>query len=207
MSKTKKLTLGDFIENPDNPQKVTDEDFKELVKSIEDQPETLAANRIAFVTDYVSPITGENMTGKRVVIAGNKRLRALKQIHGVGKEINPDWFFDMTPLGLEARKKWLLRSNIQTGEWDVAMLLKQYEKTEISSFIGEGALEEILSSLAEESPAQNIAPNQEIATSSFDDEMILKIKLSSKDYEKCVEALRAFNSDDLGLALKGALNV
>lgn len=78
------MKLSLFIENPDNPQTVTDEAFADLVKSVQESPETLEASRIAYCTDYVSPITGVSYVGQRVVMAGNKRLRALKRIHGDG---------------------------------------------------------------------------------------------------------------------------
>ena len=35
------LKLSLFIENPDNPQTVTDEAFEDLLKSVRDSPETL----------------------------------------------------------------------------------------------------------------------------------------------------------------------
>jgi ParB-like chromosome segregation protein Spo0J len=75
----KTVKLATFIENPDNPQTVTAEDFALLVESLRTMPQTLAASKIAYVTDYTA-VDGADLRGQRVVIAGNKRLRALKQL-------------------------------------------------------------------------------------------------------------------------------
>lgn len=81
------VKLSQFIENPDNPQTVTEEAFADLVQSVKSDPRTLEANKIAYCTDYVSPISGVSYVGQKVVMAGNKRLRALKKIHGEDGEV------------------------------------------------------------------------------------------------------------------------
>lgn len=139
------MKLSDLIENPDNPQTVTDEDFADLVKSIRQDPETLAVNKIAYQTDYASPISGESFAGHRVVIAGNKRLRALVTIHGLDAEMPDEYFFDLTPLDPEKRRRWLVRSNTLAGEWDVDKLLKLYTKDELSDMLSGDELDKILS--------------------------------------------------------------
>ena len=68
------MRLADFVENPDNPQTVTDRAFDRLVAKLERVPAGLTAKRIAYVTDHPA--------GKFVVLSGNKRLRALRRIHG-----------------------------------------------------------------------------------------------------------------------------
>ena len=115
--KPKTVRLDAFTENPDNPQTVTDDAFALLVDSLRNTPETLAVSKIAYVTDYVA-LDGTDLRGQRVVIAGNKRLRALKQIASHGGlasadgeawhvtprgDVPADWFYDLTPLGKEAR--------------------------------------------------------------------------------------------------------
>jgi len=159
-----KVLLSDFVENPDNPQTVTDEDFRLLVKSLMQTPHTLAASKIAFATDYVA-VDGTDYAGKRVVIAGNKRLRALREIaakggiaDGVGWLISPagevpaDWFFDLTPLGGEARDRWLVKSNVMSGEWDAKKLLALFDEDELGDLMGADDLDEILKTLDAGSP-------------------------------------------------------
>lgn len=143
------VKLSQFIENPDNPQTVTEEAFADLVQSVKSDPRTLEANKIAYCTDYVSPISGVSYVGQKVVMAGNKRIRALKKIHGEDGEVPEEYFFDLTPLGVEARRRWLVRSNVQTGEWEADLLMKLYSKDELSSLMSPDALEGILTAVDE----------------------------------------------------------
>ena len=163
------ISLSLFTENPDNPQTVTDEAFAELVKSIRDLPETLEASRIAYVTDYVSPRTGKSYCGQNIVIAGNKRLRALKLIAsegGLQPLVTPDgyvpqdWFFDLTPLGTEARRKWLVKSNVQTGEWDAKIMQELYSEEELGELLGADALDKLLASLPDDPETGNTDPDE-----------------------------------------------
>lgn len=156
------VKLSQFIENPDNPQTVTDEAFDDLVESVRRDPETLAANKIAYCTDYVSPISNTSFVGQRVVMAGNKRLRALKTIHGPEADVNADYFFDLTPLGVEARRRWLVRSNVQTGEWEMETLMKLYSKDELQTMMSPDALGEILETLEAPEPTEGKTDPDEI---------------------------------------------
>lgn len=163
--KPKTVKLATFIENPDNPQTVTDDAFALLVDSLRNTPETLAVSKIAYVTDYVA-LDGTDLRGQRVVIAGNKRLRALKQIASHGGlasadgeawhvtprgDVPADWFYDLTPLGKEAREAWLVKSNIQSGEWDAEKLLALYPQEDLAALMGDDAIAELLRSVSEAS--------------------------------------------------------
>ena len=155
--KQKTVRLDAFTENPDNPQTVTDDAFALLVDSLRNTPETLAVSKIAYVTDYVA-LDGTDMRGQRVVIAGNKRLRALKQIASQGGlasddgetwhvtprgDVPADWFYDLTPLGRAAREAWLVKSNIQSGEWDAEKLLALYPQEDLAALMGDDAVAEL----------------------------------------------------------------
>ena len=158
----KTVKLATFIENPDNPQTVTAEDFALLVESLRTMPQTLAASKIAYVTDYTA-VDGADLRGQRVVIAGNKRLRALKQLaadHATSADgaikfdgpLPAEWFYDLTPLGANARRAWLVKSNVQSGEWDAEKLLALYDRDELGDLMGDKALEEILKAAETDEP-------------------------------------------------------
>jgi len=158
----KTVKLATFIENPDNPQTVTAEDFALLVESLRTMPQTLAASKIAYVTDYTA-VDGADLRGQRVVIAGNKRLRALKQLaadHATSADgaikfdgpLPAEWFYDLTPLGPDARRAWLVKSNVQSGEWDAEKLLALYDRDELGDLMGDKALEEILKAAKTDEP-------------------------------------------------------
>lgn len=209
-----KIDLSKFVENPDNPQTVTDEAFDRLVEKIKANPNGLRAHRIAFVTDHPA--------GERVVISGNKRLRALKKIHGENGRVYADWFQNVTWMTLAQRKAFIVAANVNEGEWDVAKLLEQFDRDELGGLMDAGELDNLLASLepvesaadeesSDASPSepktQQIAPNQEIDTGSFEDKMTLKIELTSSKYEAVVAKLRAICAEDLGKALAEALHV
>ena len=155
----KTAKLETFYQNPDNPQKYGDDDIAALVESIRKEPRTLGAAKIAFCTDYTAT-NGASYAGRRVVIAGNKRLQALQQIAREGGLRDPGdasawlvspqgdapaaWFFDLTPLGPDARRHWLLESNIGRGEWDAEKLLAQFTRDELADHFDADALQEIL---------------------------------------------------------------
>ena len=158
----KTVKLATFIENPDNPQTVTAEDFALLVESLCTMPQTLAASKIAYVTDYTA-VDGADLRGQRVVIAGNKRLRALKQLaadHATSADgaikfdgpLPAEWFYDLTPLGPDARRAWLIKSNVYSGEWDAEKLLSLYDRDELGDLMGDKALEEILKAVDKDEP-------------------------------------------------------
>lgn len=206
-----KIDLSKFVENPDNPQTVTDEAFDRLVEKIKANPNGLRAHRIAFVTDHPA--------GERVVISGNKRLRALKKIYGENGRVYADWFQNVTWMTLEQRKAFIVAANVNEGEWDVEKLLEQYDRDELDNLFDAGEIGDILAEITQgggdntqpsegEKPSrQVIAPNQEIDTGSFEDKMTLKIELSSSKYEAVVAKLREICADDLGKALTEALHV
>jgi hypothetical protein len=204
----KTVKLSTFIENPDNPQTVTAEDFALLVESLRTMPQTLAASKIAYVTDYTA-VDGADLRGQRVVIAGNKRLRALKQLaadHATSADgaikfdgpLPAEWFYDLTPLGPDARRAWLVKSNVQSGEWDAEKLLALYDRDELGDLMGDKALEELIGA------TQKLAESNEIDIDSFKDEMEFKVKLSSDDYTRVVAKLRE-HGDDMAAALVEAV--
>ena len=94
----KTAKLKTFTQNPDNPQKYGDEEIAALVESIRKEPRTLGAAKIAFCTDYTAT-NGASYAGRRVVIAGNKRLQAL-HVHDV------DWKHDNHDMPFVRKQNW-----------------------------------------------------------------------------------------------------
>jgi hypothetical protein len=186
------IPLSTLIENPDNPSAATDEEFARLVEKIRRNPDGLKANRIAYVSD------DPRFPGRRVVLSGNKRLRALKAIYGDEASIPGDYTQDITPMTSEQRRIYLVAANVVEGEWDSELMRELYTPEELGSLLGEDALDK----LAAEVESAAAAP----ADSSHDDEMVeLSITLPSEDYRKAYLALVSRN-DNISTALMEAVD-
>ncbi len=145
------VKLSDFTENPDNPQRVSEEAFLRLVGKLKRVPDGLNAQRIAYVTD--------DPRGARLVLSGNKRLRALRQIYGAEGLVPASWFEDITGMSLAERHEFIIDANVQEGEWDAEKLLAQYGGQELGELVGEETLAKILKDLpkAEENAEEDSA--------------------------------------------------
>lgn len=181
-AKPKMLSLDEFIENPNNPQTVTDEDFARLVEKIRINPDGLRAHRIAYITD------DPTAHGKRLVLAGNKRLRALKQILGERGKIPAEYTQDITAMTKAQRNEFLVSSNVVEGEFDVDRLLADFEMTDLIPLFGQ----EELARLVDKSQEPETATPKVVK---------FTFTLSPDDYAVVCTFLR-FYADDYSTAFK-----
>lgn len=135
------MRLDEFVENPDNPSIGTEEDIKRLEGKLTRVPEGLKAMRIAYVTDKIP--------GKKMVISGNKRLKALKKLHGDSVDLPDEWFQDVTSMSEAERHEFIVTANISDGHWDARKLLAQYDTSELSSLMDSIALSQLVSKTCE----------------------------------------------------------
>ncbi len=129
-----------FVENPDNPSVATNEEIARLAGKLKRVPLGLTAMRIAYVTDR----TDGELKGKRVVIAGNKRLRCLKAAFGEDGEAPATWFADVTAMSEAQRHEFIVNANVSDGDWDVDKLLAQYDRAELGELMGIDQLQSLL---------------------------------------------------------------
>ena len=183
------MKLGYFVENPDNPQKVTDEAFAKIVRFVQKNPNGLKADRIAYVTDHPA--------GKVVVLSGCKRLRALKRIHGEDHSVPGEWFQDITEMSEDQRREFIVTANVVEGEWIASILVSMFPKDELSRLMDDADVSAILADIPS---VQKIAENEEVDQDSFADSMELKIKLTEADRDKAIAVLDEVNADDMGAA-------
>lgn len=183
------MRLSDFVENPKNPQTITDRAFDRLIGKVERIPVGLTAKRIAYVTD--------NAAGKYVVLSGNKRLRALKRIYGDDADVPADWFQDITSMSEEQRDEYIVTANVVEGKWIAKLLVSMFPKDELARLMDDADVSAILADI----PAvQQIAENQEVDSDSFADAMEFKVKLTETDRDKAVRVLDEIDADDMGAA-------
>lgn len=105
---------------PKNPRFVKDEKFKKLVKSIEENPEMLEYRELLVYPH----------DGKYVVIGGNMRLRACKQLgyKEVPCKVLPQ---DTT---IEQLKAYTIKDNSGFGEWDFDLLANEWDANDLNDW-------------------------------------------------------------------------
>ena len=86
-----------------NPRYIKEEDFERLCASVQNNPELFEAQ----------PIILSDRTGELVIIAGNQRYRAAKE---VGMKEVPTVL--LTGLTEQKEKEIIIRTNITNGKWD-----------------------------------------------------------------------------------------
>jgi site-specific DNA-methyltransferase (adenine-specific) len=96
--------IAEIKSNPKNPRVIKDEKFAKLVQSLKDFPEMLEKRPLVCFTDT---------DGKLVVLGGNMRLKAAKEI-GL-KELPVIIADDWTE---EQKAQFLIKDNVGFGEWN-----------------------------------------------------------------------------------------
>lgn len=103
----KKLTL---LEN--NPRQISKDNFEKLKKSIKDNPDYFEAR----------PIICSDRTEKLVILAGNQRYKASKDL-GL-KQVPCIILHNLTE---QKEKEIVIRDNVELGDWDYDLLANDWE--------------------------------------------------------------------------------
>ena len=106
--------------NPKNPRVIKDDKFKKLCKSIEEFPEMLEKRPLVCFTDT---------DGKFVVLGGNMRLKASKEV-GL-KELPILLADDWTE---EQKNEFLIKDNVGFGEWDWDELQSDWDTEQLEGW-------------------------------------------------------------------------
>jgi DNA modification methylase len=130
--------------NKNNPRTIKDERFKKLVESIKYFPEMLQKRNLIVES------AGSNF----VVLGGNQRLRAINEIFKIPrqelltdiaglpneKEILAFYDSKLVPITLcddwtiEQKREFIVRDNIDFGQWDMDKLSTEYEMEELDDW-------------------------------------------------------------------------
>ena len=102
-----------------NPRTIRDDDFKKLVQSIEANPDYFEAR----------PLILSDRTGELVIIAGNQRYRAAKELKL--KEVPTFLIKDLTE---EREKEIIIRDNVSNGEWDFDLLANDWDVDQLEEW-------------------------------------------------------------------------
>lgn len=107
------VKINEVKPNPKNPRLIKDDKFKKLVKSIQEFPDMLNKRPLITFTDT---------DGKYVVLGGNMRLKALKELNY--KEVPIILADEWTE---EQKAEFLIKDNVGFGEWDWDNLANEWE--------------------------------------------------------------------------------
>ena len=109
----KVVNINEVKPNPKNPRIIKDEKFKKLVKSIQEFPDMLNKRPLIVFTD---------VDNKYVVLGGNMRLKALKELKF--KEVPVIIADEWTE---EQKAEFLIKDNVGFGEWDWDSLANEWD--------------------------------------------------------------------------------
>lgn len=107
-----KMRVSDLKPNPSNPRHITEEAFRKLKKSIKTAPWMMEIRPII--------IDEENL-----VLAGNMRLTALREMKM--ERIPETWVRRVEGLTEEQKREYVLRDNVNFGEWDFDCLANEWD--------------------------------------------------------------------------------
>jgi DNA modification methylase len=115
-----KVKITDIKTNPNNPRIIKDEKYNKLLKSIQEFPDMLNKRPIVAFTDK---------DGKYVVLGGNMRLKALKELKY--KEVPIIVADEWTE---EQKHEFLIKDNVGFGEWDWDMLANEWDTEKLEDW-------------------------------------------------------------------------
>jgi len=102
------MKLSKLKYNPENPRRISPDQLDKLVKSIESLPKMMELRPIVYDPNTM------------YVLGGNQRLAALRKL---GKtEIPDNWVKSTDEMTDKEKREFVLRDNVQAGEWDYSVL-------------------------------------------------------------------------------------
>ena len=114
------VKISEVKPNPKNPRIIKDGKFQKLVKSIQEFPDMLNKRPLVVFTD---------VDGKYIVLGGNMRLKACKEI-GL-KEIPIIVADEWTE---EQKNEFLIKDNVGFGEWDWDSLANEWDAEKLTDW-------------------------------------------------------------------------
>ena len=105
----KKMKLSDLIPTENNPRQIKKDDFERLKKSIKSFPKMLDIREI--VVDENNRILGGHQRVKALLANGEKEVN-VKVVEGLSEE---------------EKREFVIRDNIQNGEWDFDALANEWD--------------------------------------------------------------------------------
>lgn len=137
MSKKKTIKLERIIPNPNNPRKISKEDFQKLQNSIRDFPKMMRLRPMVVESR-------ENM----VLLGGNQRREAMVKLGYT--EVPEDWIAYADDFTEEERKRFIITDNNSFGEWDWKMLEDGYDLVDLEEWATKIPMDKLVDNMDEE---------------------------------------------------------
>lgn len=153
------VNINQVKPNPKNPRLIKDGKFQKLVKSIQEFPDMLNKRPLIVFTD---------VDGKFVVLGGNMRLKACKEI-GL-KEIPVIIADEWTE---EQKNEFLIKDNVGFGEWDWDSLANEWDVEKLDDW----GLD-----IPNFNNIDYSEKNEEIDIDSLDETMTIKLNFTETEY-------------------------
>ncbi len=106
------MKITDIRLNPNNPRQIKDDSYKKLIESIKDFPKMMELRPIIVDKDGV-------------ILGGNMRYRALLELKYT--DIPDNWVKRANDLSEEEKRKFIIKDNVEFGNWDFDALSADYE--------------------------------------------------------------------------------
>ena len=113
--------FGQLKENPKNPRTISKDKFQKLKKSILDFPKMMELRPIIYDKD-------------KVVLGGNMRLKALRELVIEGLKVKPEYFKAASDLTKKEIKQFIVADNLPFGSWSFDLLAEDYSIEELIDF-------------------------------------------------------------------------
>lgn len=113
------MKLSTLSINPNNPRHIKDSRFAQLVTSIKNFPDMMAARPLVV-----------NEAG--VILGGNMRFRALKELKY--SEVPAEWVRTVKGWTPEQEAEFLIKDNANFGEWDYDALANEWDNGTLSEW-------------------------------------------------------------------------
>lgn len=150
---------------PKNPRFIKDDKFQRLVKSLQDNPEFLGARELIVY----------ELNGKFVVLCGNMRYRAAKELgyKELPCKVIPEYY------STEQIKAIIIKDNISFGQDDFDLLANEWDVVDLVDWGMD------LPNLDSDFEINNIEysdKNKEIDIDSLDSQMTIKLNYTEDEY-------------------------
>lgn len=106
------MIIDNLKPNPKNPRTISKGEFEKLKNKIKAFPQMLEKRPIVYVGD--------------IVLGGNQRLRAVKELMQEGFKVKDSYFSDASDWTEEQKQQFIITDNISDGEWDMDMIANEW---------------------------------------------------------------------------------